>query len=65
MQDATLKGQKFTGATRAPKTYSGKRTCAEKGCTTTLSQYNRREWCYAHAPTKYPRLRGRIVKSDV
>lgn len=64
MQDATLKGRKFTGATRAPKTYSGKRTCAHKGCTTTLSQYNRREYCYTHAPTKYPRLRGRIVKSE-
>ena len=64
MQETALKGRKFTGATRAPKTYSKQRECAQKGCTTKLSQYNRREWCYAHAPTKYPRLRGRIVKTD-
>jgi hypothetical protein len=64
MQETALKGRKFTGATRAPKTYEKKRECEQKGCTTTLSQYNRREWCYAHAPTKYPRLRGRIAKVD-
>jgi len=64
MQETSLKGRKFTGATRAPKTYSDDRTCAESSCETRLSQYNRREWCYAHAPTKYPRLRGRIVKAD-
>jgi hypothetical protein len=64
MQDTALKGRKFTGETRAPKTYSGQRTCAQKGCATKLSQYNRREFCYAHAPTKYPRLRGRIAKSE-
>ena len=63
MQETGLKGRKFTGATRPPKTYAGARTCADKSCTTKLSQYNRREWCYAHAPTKYPRLRGRIVTS--
>ena len=64
MQETSLKGRKFTGATRAPKTYSNDRTCADASCETRLSQYNRREWCYAHAPTKYPRLGGRIVKTD-
>lgn len=64
MSETAVKGQRFTGSTRPPKTYEKKRECAHKGCTTTLSQYNRREWCYAHAPTKYPRLRGRIVKHD-
>ena len=64
MNETALKGRKFTGASRAPKTYSAGRTCASKGCETRLSQYNRREWCYTHAPTKYPRLRGRIVKAE-
>ena len=64
MNETALKGRKFTGASRAPKTYSSGRACASKGCETKLSQYNRREWCYAHAPTKYPRLRGRIAKAD-
>lgn len=64
MNETALKGRKFIGASRAPKTYSTGRTCASNGCETRLSQYNRREWCYSHAPTKYPRLRGRIVKAD-
>ena len=63
MQETSVKGRKFTGATRAPKTYSNDRTCAETSCETKLSQYNRREWCYAHAPTMSPRLRGLIVKA--
>ncbi len=49
------------GSSRAPKTYSSERTCANEGCETVLSRYNRREYCFAHAPTKFPRLRGRIV----
>lgn len=64
MQETALKGRKFTGSTRPPKTYSTSRTCVDKGCDTLLSQYNKREHCYTHAPTKYPRLRGRIVKAD-
>jgi hypothetical protein len=64
MQETALKGRKFTGSNRAPKTYSTSRSCANKGCETKLSQYNKREFCYTHAPTKYPRLRGRIVKAE-
>jgi len=64
MQETALKGRKFTGSTRPPKTYSTSRTCASNVCDTRLSQYNKREYCFTHAPTKYPRLRGRIVKAD-
>ncbi|MEZ5176319.1 MAG: hypothetical protein R2823_08965 [Acidimicrobiia bacterium] len=64
MNETALKGRRFAGGTRPPKTYASGRTCAAKDCETRLSQYNRREWCYAHAPTKYPRLRGRIVKAE-
>ena len=46
---------------RPPKVHSEQRTCAKAGCDTTLSRYNRREYCYAHAPTKFPRLRGRVI----
>ncbi|GMQ92688.1 MAG: hypothetical protein BMS9Abin12_0165 [Acidimicrobiia bacterium] len=64
MQETALKGRKFTGSARAPKTYSTSRTCASKRCATRLSRYNKREYCFSHAPTKYPRLRGRIVKAE-
>lgn len=64
MNDQVMKGRRLTGSARAPKTYSTERLCAHKGCATKLSRYNKREYCYAHAPTKFPRLRGRIVSDD-
>ena len=64
MNDNVLRGRSLDGGARAPKTYSTERKCAHKGCETNLSRYNRREWCFAHAPTKYPRLRGRIVNTE-
>jgi hypothetical protein len=61
MADNTLKGQRILGTARPPKVNSEDRTCAKQGCETTLSRYNKREFCYAHAPTRFPRLRGRVV----
>ena len=61
MAESTFKGNRIKGKKRAPKTYDEDRTCAADGCETQLSRYNRREHCYAHAPTKFPRLRGRIL----
>ena len=43
----------------ASRTFGKGRTCAMPGCTTVLSQYNRRDKCWAHADMKIPRLRGR------
>ncbi len=56
-----VKGQSIKGVTRPSKDYGDGRACAQAGCTTKLSRYNRREYCYAHAPVKYPRVRGRIL----
>lgn len=64
MNENVLRGRRLNGGSRAPKTYSTERLCAHEGCDTKLSRYNRREWCFAHAPTKYPRLRGRVVTSE-
>jgi hypothetical protein len=61
MSDSTLKGKRILGTARPPKATDELRTCAKRDCDTTLSRYNKREYCYAHAPTKFPRLRGRIV----
>jgi hypothetical protein len=35
--------------------------CAEKRCETRLSRYNRETFCFAHAPTKYRRMRGEFT----
>jgi hypothetical protein len=61
MAENVMKGRRIMGSSRAPKTYSAERKCAHDECETLLSRYNRREHCFAHAPTKFPRLRGRIV----
>ena len=61
MVDETLRGRRVSAATRPPKAVSENRTCVHPGCKTRLSRYNRREHCYSHAPTKFPRLRGRVV----
>ena len=61
MAENTLKGRRMRGGVRPSKTFMTGRVCADTGCDTRLSQYNRREYCYAHAPVKFPRVRGRIV----
>ena len=64
MAENVLKGKRIMGASRAPKAVAEARACAKNDCATTLSRYNKREFCYAHAPTKFPRLRGRIVAEN-
>ncbi len=61
MSEQTLKGRRTMDSTRAPKQIEERRSCIQDGCDTTLSRYNKRDHCYAHAPTRFPRLRGRIV----
>ncbi len=57
----TYKGQMIQSGRRPSRIYSKGRVCAKKGCETKLSQYNRREYCFAHAPIRFPRVRGRII----
>ncbi len=57
----TMKGAKLRGGIRPSRKYGEGRVCAHKGCNTRLSQYNRREYCFAHAPVRFPRVRGRVV----
>ncbi len=64
MTESVMKGRRILGDSRAPKARVDIKTCALDECETQLSRYNRREYCYAHAPTKFPRLRGRIVADN-
>lgn len=56
-----MKGNRVQGRTRAPKQHDGIRVCEHDGCETLLSRYNKRVHCYAHTPTRFPRLRGRVA----
>jgi hypothetical protein len=54
-----IRGSRPQGLPRASRRYAEGRVCAEAGCETKLSVYNRRDKCWAHAEMKVPRLRGR------
>jgi hypothetical protein len=53
------RGSKPKGLLRASRRFAKGRVCAAQGCETILSQYNRRDKCWAHADMKIPRLRGK------
>jgi hypothetical protein len=53
-----IQGARVLGKRRAPKAIEEPRRCVAEGCDTRLSRYNGRDHCFAHAPVKYPRLRG-------
>lgn len=56
-----MKGNKVQGKLRAPRQHDTDRRCESEDCETLLSRYNKRSYCYAHAPTRFPRLRGRVA----
>lgn len=58
---STVKGRRIVGSARPSRTVNEVRICAKQSCDTKLSQYNRREFCYSHAPVRFPRVRGRIA----
>jgi hypothetical protein len=64
MSSEIMKGNRVQGKLRAPKATDGTRVCEDDTCVTLLSRYNKRAHCYAHTPTRFPRLRGRIVPEN-
>jgi hypothetical protein len=57
----TMKGHRLRGGTRPSRNFGEGRVCAKADCDTRLSRYNRREYCYTHAPVRFPRVRGRVI----
>jgi hypothetical protein len=59
MSDAQMiRGSRPRELPRPNRTYGEGRVCAEEGCDTRISVYNRSEYCWAHAPVRYPIVRG-------
>jgi hypothetical protein len=56
-----VKGAAIKGMTRPSRRFTTGRTCAKPNCSTKLSQYNKAEYCHAHAPVRFPRVRGKIM----
>ncbi|MCZ6455806.1 MAG: hypothetical protein O6853_04150 [Actinobacteria bacterium] len=57
----TVRGAAIKGVSRPSKRFSKDRVCSKPGCETRLSQYNKAEYCHAHAPIRFPRVRGKIL----
>jgi hypothetical protein len=56
---ANIQAMRARALPSASRRFGKGRVCAHPGCATVLSQYNRRDKCWAHADMKVPRLRGR------
>ena len=57
MSDIYQKGTKVGGG-RKPKQYADDRICVKEECTVKLSKYNKKKFCFNHAPITYGRIRG-------
>ena len=55
----SIRGNRAAGLPKPSRQAERGRTCAQKGCHTKLSVYNRADKCWAHADTKLSPLRGR------
>ncbi len=53
-----LRGTRPRELPRPNRTYTPGRVCAAEGCETRLSMYNRASHCWAHAPMRFPLVRG-------
>lgn len=49
---------------RRPKQQVNERYCAQNKCKTKLSIYNKKKFCFLHAPLTYPRVRGHLPRGD-
>ncbi|HEX6946038.1 MAG TPA: hypothetical protein VF246_01635 [Acidimicrobiia bacterium] len=56
-----VRGTAIKGMTRPSRRFAVGRVCAKPGCETKLSQYNKADYCHAHAPVRFPRVRGKIL----
>jgi hypothetical protein len=53
------RGSRVRELPRKNRTYPGGRVCAQEGCTTKLSVYNRSSMCWQHEPVRPYFERGR------
>lgn len=58
MENAGLRGSRPRELPRPNRTYGEGRVCEQPGCRTRISRYNKSAYCWAHAPVRYPLVRG-------
>lgn len=63
-QPLALRGETVRSLPRKNRTWAVGRMCAEAGCATRLSIYNRANYCWAHEPVRYYVPRGRKKRPE-
>jgi hypothetical protein len=53
-----VRGSRPRELPRPNRTYAQGRVCAHEGCETRISIYNKSAYCWAHAPLRFPLVRG-------
>ena len=53
-----IRGSRPGDAKRPNQTYADGRVCAQVGCETRISIYNRATYCWKHTPVRFPVVRG-------
>jgi len=59
-----MRGAPVHALPRPNRRWGAGRVCAEPGCTTKLSIYNRAKFCWAHEPIRYYVARGRKKRPE-
>ena len=53
-----------TGSRRKSKKFGRERFCNQVNCSTELSIYNKKKYCFLHTPKTYPRIRGHVTRDQ-
>jgi hypothetical protein len=63
-ESLSLRGAHVRALPRRNRTWSQSRVCAQDGCITTISIYNKSKYCWAHEPLRYYIARGRKKRPE-
>ncbi len=63
-ESLSFKGSPVRSLPRRNRVWGEGRVCAERGCITKLSIYNRSTYCWAHEPLHYYIARGRKKRAE-
>jgi hypothetical protein len=63
-ESLSFKGSTVRTLPRPNRVWAEGRVCAEQGCITKLSIYNRSKHCWAHEPVRYYIARGRKKSAE-
>jgi hypothetical protein len=63
-ESLSLKGAPVRSLPRRNRVWGEGRACAEPGCITKISIYNRSKYCWTHEPLHYYIARGRKKRAE-